>query len=67
MCFIHINKEQNIAKPLNELGQPIVPDDFEPSIKLVQKYSKSFKRDMKERSKFFQNQLRSSEPIKFKK
>ena len=67
MCFIHINKEQNIATPLNELGQPIVPDDFEPSIKLVQKYRKWFTRDMKERSKFFQNQLRASEPIKFQR
>ena len=54
MCFIHINKEQDIATPLNAIGIPIVPEDFHPPIRLVQKYRKWFKRTMKKEMTFFQ-------------
>ena len=65
MCFIHTCKEQNIATPLNAIGQPIVPEDFEPSLKLVQKYRKWFKRAMREEMKNFQKKFYGSGPIKY--
>lgn len=40
ICFIQINKEQNIAAPLNAIGIPIVPKEFEPTINLIQKFRK---------------------------
>tara|TARA_B100001287_G_scaffold262644_1_gene252747 strand:+ start:347 stop:922 length:576 start_codon:yes stop_codon:yes gene_type:complete len=64
MCFIHINKEQEIATPLNAIGIPIIPEDFQPPIKLVQKYRKWFKKTMKAEMKFFQQWFYST-PITF--
>ena len=66
MCFIHSCKEQNKATPLNALGQPIVPEDFEPTRQMVQKYRKWFKRAMKDQMKLFQKHLSCMEPISFK-
>ena len=64
MCFIHINKEQGIATPLNAIGIPIVPENFQPPIKLVQKYRKWFKRTMREEMKSFQQWFYST-PMTF--
>ena len=64
MCFIHINKEQNIATPLNAIGIPIVPEEFEPPINLVQKYRKWFTKAMKEQMKFFEQNFYSN-PITY--